>query len=418
MYRSDAFTLPKNFRFFMAGHDGFPQDPPNKFNFVRLRDATTHEVLQTWYPPRNDVAHPFELVSSASRRRDVYVEIADGDTANAFAWLAAGRFSVEGLNPSDRVDNTRKAVTLIRDVRLETLRPVLTELLRRNVDDAVLSEDVASAIAAFHNSSRYGALAACMGVVGQSAEQRSTLLKALLEESSDSEKLIVDTMKVATAEEQVRIAEVLVTDAEGASTLVNLIEKGHASARLLLRPVVVDSIRAFLTEDLVNRVEAIVAELPDQNTAAAELIALKIQQFRETPGDAATGAALFKKNCSVCHQVAGQGKKVGPNLDGIGNRGVERLVEDIVAPNRNVDIAFRATTIVTTQGKVHNGLSKGTDGARLVLVNTKGEEISVANNEIEEQIVSRRSPMPDNFGTALKPEEFRNLVSWLLSLRK
>ena len=40
---------------------------------------------------------------------------------------------------------------------------------------------------------------------------------------------------------------------------------------------------------------------------------------------------------------------VGPQLDGVGTRGLERLIEDVLDPNRNVDPAFRASH-VTLEG--------------------------------------------------------------------
>ena len=124
------------------------------------------------------------------------------------------------------------------------------------------------------------------------------------------------------------------------------------------------------------------------------------------------------RRTALCHQVAGKGKKVGPNLDGIGNRGLARLAEDILAPNRNVDVAFRTTTVVTTKGKVYNGLSKGLDGARLILIDGKGKQVSIPSAEIDEQLVSRRSPMPDNFGSVLTDQQLRDIFAWLLSLRQ
>ena len=36
-------------------------------------------------------------------------------------------------------------------------------------------------------------------------------------------------------------------------------------------------------------------------------------------------------------------QEIAPHLDGIGNRGLERLLEDVLDPNRNVDQLFRAT---------------------------------------------------------------------------
>lgn len=114
----------------MAGHDSFPDKPANQMNMVRLRSTTTHDILQTWYPPRNDTAHQFIWKPNDQTAHNVYVEIVDGDGANAFAWLTAGRFSVDSLNPSDLDVNVWKEVELIGNMKLTSMRTVLVQLLQ------------------------------------------------------------------------------------------------------------------------------------------------------------------------------------------------------------------------------------------------------------------------------------------------
>ena len=93
------------------------------------------------------------------------------------------------------------------------------------------------------------------------------------------------------------------------------------------------------------------------------------------------------------------------------------MAEDILLPNRNVDVAFRATTIITKAGKVHTGLEKRTEGAQTILIDSTGKEIAIPKAEIDERLRSARSPMPENLGEMMSDEEFRNLLAWLLSVR-
>ena len=148
--------------------------------------------------------------------------------------------------------------------------------------------------------------------------------------------------------------------------------KGLAAPSLLQRSEIADRIAAFKDAELQQQIDDLVAELPSLSAATEQLIAERRTSYLEQPGRAADGAELFKKNCSNCHQVHGQGTQVGPNLDGIGKRGLDRLLEDVLDPNRNVDINFRTTTVITDDGVVHSGLSRGVDGANLVLINNKG----------------------------------------------
>ena len=73
--------------------------------------------------------------------------------------------------------------------------------------------------------------------------------------------------------------------------------------------------------------------------------------FAKAKADAKLGAAVFKTNCGNCHQLGGEGAKVGPQLDGVGIRGLDRLFEDILYPSRNVDQAMRSTILSLKDGR-------------------------------------------------------------------
>ena len=130
------------------------------------------------------------------------------------------------------------------------------------------------------------------------------------------------------------------------------------------------------------------------------------------------GSRLFVKHCAACHQVHGKGAVVGPQLDGVGNRGLERVIEDVLDPYRNVDKNFHTTVYVLASGKVIVGLFRRRAGKTLVVADEKGREIVIVESEIEEQKKTTTSIMPSNVGTLLKPHEFYDLIAYLLSLRK
>jgi putative heme-binding domain-containing protein len=117
----------------------------------------------------------------------------------------------------------------------------------------------------------------------------------------------------------------------------------------------------------------------------------------------------------VCHQVGGQGGLVGPQLDGIGARGVERLCEDILDPNRAVDHAFRTTLLVLKDNDIVSGLFRREEGQTVVLADSTGKEIRVQKNQVAERKESDTSLMPDNFGELLTTEDFNDLLAYLLS---
>ena len=420
IYRSAPFTLPVVFSFYLAGHDGLPDKPLQQKNFVQVRDANTQEVLQRWASRRNDTAQEIRWETGDHAGRQAVVELVDGDTANAYAWLAAGRFSVEGLNPSRRAEDRRQGAALVADFRMNQFRDLIARAaLKLSADPGSLSPlTSALALLSAEPDSRLIALAEAISTSGISEPQRLAGIHALIEGNiTAATELISQAMQAASNEEQRRVAEALTSDSTGAELLISLVESGRAYARLLKHPQIEQKLLAVANEQSKAKMAVLTSQLPSESEELIQLIAHRRQSFVAESGASELGAQLFAKTCSVCHQIADQGKKVGPNLDGIGNRGLDRLVEDILAPNRNVDVAFRSTTIVTDQGRVLNGLIKRTEGARLILVDSKGEELSVPVNSIDQKILSNLSPMPANFGESLTEEQFRQLLAYLLSLR-
>ena len=108
---------------------------------------------------------------------------------------------------------------------------------------------------------------------------------------------------------------------------------------------------------------------------------------------------------------------MGPQLDGIGVRGAERLLEDLFEPNRNVDAAFRTVLITTVNGKVITGLKRREEGTELVLADTQGKEFRVRMADIDEQQPSTLSLMPTDLVEKLARQDLYDLLGMLLSQR-
>jgi putative heme-binding domain-containing protein len=140
--------------------------------------------------------------------------------------------------------------------------------------------------------------------------------------------------------------------------------------------------------------------------------------FRSKSHRPESGVAVFEKNCAICHQVGGKGAKVGPQLDGIGSRGLDRLVEDIIDPNRNVDQTFRVTVLALKNGRVVSGLLLREEGEVLVLADAQGKEVRVPKSSVEERQTSPLSPMPANHAEQIAEDDFYRLMAYLLSKRE
>ena len=218
---------------------------------------------------------------------------------------------------------------------------------------------------------------------------------------------------------QAAIAAGLVTRKAGALALLDAVSAGKASARLLQENRVAGPLGNAGVPDLAERLKTLLRGLPpaDKKDRGAAVVARRVGWSNRAKADSAAGAKIFETNCATCHQLGGKGAKVGPQLDGVGQRGLERLLEDVLDPSRNVDQAFRLTTLALNDGRVVSGLLLREEGESLVLADAQGKDVRVARGTVEERTIAPLSPMPANFAEQITEPDFYRLIAYLLSQR-
>jgi putative heme-binding domain-containing protein len=418
IYRSGVFDLPDQLSFWCSGHSGRPPAPLNDCNYIRLRDAATHEILTESRPPRNDTARQITWNLTKHAGKQGFIELVDGDTANAYAWFAVGRFSLDALNPSDAPRKQQLAAEIMGKLKLESLKPQLVNLVTDSKTESSARTEIAKALASFAPEARVTALANVIADPIVPDDLRSKIGQAIASRDDASlNESLREVLKRAPLRLQGTIAETLSGDAAGAAALLAIIEAGHAAPRLLLLPSVSNKLTALKNADLEARAAAITAKLPPADAILDALITDRRRAFAQAKTSTDRGRAVFEKHCIACHQIAGKGALIGPQLDGIGNRGVDRLLEDVLDPNRNVDVAFRTTTLRLADGRVLSGLVRREEGNQIILADNQGKESPIAKSEIDEQQKTALSLMPANVGEIVPASDFADLVAYLLSQR-
>jgi putative heme-binding domain-containing protein len=421
LLRSKAFTIPQSLNFFMAGHDGRPAKPPQGKNFVRLIDANTHETLIQTGAPRNDVAQAFTWDLGKWSGKLGAIEIVDGDAGDAFAWLAVGRFepsvvSVPKMSPS-QVDKMQQSAAEIAGVlHFEKYEPKLAELLADENADTDARATAAKALSELSGAKHVDDFRKVVSNANEPNKLRGKVAEVLGQiNSTEAKATIVEALRTAPTSLQPELALALASSREGAEALLDAVSEGKASARLLQQRKVRDHLTAAKPENLQERLAKLTASLPPPVAERDKLIAERRAGFNLTKASAAKGAEVFKQYCVVCHTLEGQGALIGPQLDGIGSRGVDRLLEDILDPNRNVDRAFRSTLLIMNDGDVQSGLYRRDEGEMAIIAQSNGKELSVPRKDIKERRTSETSLMPDNFGEAIPKGDFDDLMAFLLA---
>lgn len=417
--RTRAFEVPAQLSFFLAGHDGYPDKPAGKKNVIRLRDARTREILAETFPPRNDTAQRVVWNLKKHEGASAFIEVTDADTGDAYAWLAIGRFE-PGVAPLPRIDPSqiasrqKSAADLAIKFKGIALKTRLeTALVRPNTEGDVRSA-IANALLSLKPDDVLAAVVPAISDNSIAAQLRERIAKAVVDRESADE-LLAETLKQAPFRVQTKIAQSLAGSAAGSEKLLSLVETNQASPRLLLDRATADKIAASKVAKGSERIKKLTDGL-SQNEAAQKLIEQRRAEYKGGL-NAEEGKAIFTQSCAACHRIGAEGNLVGPQLDGIGNRGLERLLEDVLDPNRNVDRAFRTHVLVLKDGDVVSGLPRREEGELLILADSTGREISVAKSQIQSRRESETSLMPENFGDVIPPADFQKLMAFLLSRR-
>jgi putative heme-binding domain-containing protein len=420
--RSQTFAIPARLEFYMAGHDGSPDKPAQKKNMMQLRLAGSDENIATANPPRNDTAQAIKWDFKSMGKSDVvgqkgYLEIVDGDEGGAYAWMAVGRFSPAVVSvPADEPGLVAKrqaeAAELARTLPAPQLEPALRKLVANPATASEARMASAKALVTFHPNEQLGAVVEVLGDSATPEPLQVAIVQSLTGKTSDG--LLAEAMKTLPRRLQLKVAQSLAGSATGSDDLLKLVGAGQAPASLLQERSVKDKLTAAKPEN-AKRIEQLTRNLSSAGEQLQKLIDKRRTGFKAPGAVAAKGEQLFTQNCRTCHQLEGQGGLVGPQLDGIGNRGLERLCEDVLDPNRSVDHAFRTTLLILTDGDVVSGLFRREEGETLVLAEATGKEVSVAKKKVQERKQSESSLMPDNFGDLLSQDDFNHLMAFLLS---
>ena len=134
-------------------------------------------------------------------------------------------------------------------------------------------------------------------------------------------------------------------------------------------------------------------------------------------GDGTKGREVFIRHCANCHRAgvvtAPVGHAIGPDLAEAADRPIERLLADIVDPNRAVEPRYEATVVVTDDGTVHDGILQSSGADAVTLARAGGERELIARDRIESIRGTGRSLMPEGFGRAVPHADFADLLEFL-----
>ncbi len=136
--------------------------------------------------------------------------------------------------------------------------------------------------------------------------------------------------------------------------------------------------------------------------------------LRAGTGDGVAGRELFRRHCAACHQLSGEGGRVGPDLTTANRQDRDFLLISLVDPSSVIRREYVSVVVQTRSGRVLTGLPISRSESLLVLADSKGERQEIATAEIEELSESGVSLMPEDLYRQLKPQQLRDLFAYLM----
>lgn len=407
--------------FCVVGHNGFPDQVDSRRNRVELVDAATQEVLRLAWPPRSDVAVWVHWTLKDLVGRRVRVRCIDEDGGSAYAWIGIGRFQVQGFNPTEvtqawellgRTAKTLGRLPAVEEIRRWRDASYLDAGWRMRTDGWLAMEEQPLLSYLLDYGRRMGWAEELMAMPPWQRVERADGGAARVGEPQLERAMLEVLLKRSSSAQQAEMARFLSSRQPYWEELAEVVERGWMPRDTL------NAIQEAWWQNLPvggmgDRLRGLRPALDARLGSLQKQVAGRVGEVERMVGDRERGVRIFKERCGVCHQLDGEGTVLAPQLTGVGQRGLQRLLEDILLPNQNVDEAFRMQVVVLDDGRILQGLVVKRSESVLEVVDQKGERATYPKEAVENEKGSELSLMPDNFLEQLTAQDLADLIGYL-----
>ena len=140
-------------------------------------------------------------------------------------------------------------------------------------------------------------------------------------------------------------------------------------------------------------------------------------------GDRSRGESLFFDSkgvsCAKCHSAGGRGTaNIGPDLTGLAAKyDRAEVIRSVLEPSNRIATGYQPVLIALNDGRVITGLMRAESDTEIELVDADTRVIRVPKSKVEDRRVGDVSIMPGGLADSMKPEEFADLVAYLMGLK-
>jgi len=209
--------------------------------------------------------------------------------------------------------------------------------------------------------------------------------------------------------------DVLVSRSSWSAAALAAVEKGTIAAK----DFSLDQVRRIVLHKdakLNERVEKLWGQVrPATSREKKGRIMAVSQVLSKEPGDPARGKPLVVKNCLNCHQLFGEGAKIGPDLTAVDRKNLEVLLPNIIDPSAVIREGYQQFIANTVDGRVLSGLLAENTPEKTTVLDAKGVRTTLRKKDIDTLTRAETSLMPEGILDALSDRELRDLFAYLRS---
>jgi putative heme-binding domain-containing protein len=148
----------------------------------------------------------------------------------------------------------------------------------------------------------------------------------------------------------------------------------------------------------------------------AEVIA-RYTPALDLKGDPARGHVVYQSICITCHRSGdtqtAEGNDVGPNLATVREWDAQRLLVNILDPNREVAPNYVEYVLTLKNGETLTGLIADETAASITLKRASLPPLTILRQDILRMTSSGLSLMPENLEAGITPQQMADLIAYL-----
>lgn len=178
---------------------------------------------------------------------------------------------------------------------------------------------------------------------------------------------------------------------------------------------VIQRLRTYDDPKFVARVEqafgkAVTVSATDKVAEIKRLTGL----ISQASGDAEAGKKHFTAKCGTCHKLFGEGKTIGPPLDGYERGSLKFWLPAIIEPSLEIREGYQSYLALTDDGRVVTGMMDAQDPQTVTIRTADDQKVVLVREELEQFKPIKTSLMPEQVFKDMSDQQIVDLFEYIM----